>query len=211
MSETPLADSDDAWKVFDSRTAYTGGVVSMRVDEVAMPGSLVAKRDVLVHPGSVGVLVLDDTGEIPKVLVLHQYRHPVRRRLWELPAGLLDENESALAAAKRELEEETHLQARDWRVLLDAYTSPGISDEAVRIYLARDVRDAEGDRRAAVHEEADMELRWVPLADLVEGVLAGRLHNPLMVMGALALQATLDNAGIEKLRPATAPWRDRPA
>ena len=211
MSEAPLEDSDDAWKVFDSRTAYTGGVVSVRVDEVAMPGSLVAKRDVLVHPGSVGVLVLDDTGEVPKVLVLHQYRHPVQRRLWELPAGLLDENESALAAAKRELEEETHLQARDWRVLLDAYTSPGISDEAVRVYLARDIRDADGDRRAAVHEEADMELRWVPLADLVDGVLGGRLHNPLMVMGALALQATLDNAGIDKLRPATAPWRDRPA
>ena len=211
MSEAPLADSDDAWKVFDSRTAYEGGVVSIRVDEVAMPGSLVAKRDVLVHPGSVGILVLDDSGDTPKVLVLRQYRHPVQRRLWELPAGLLDENESALAAARRELEEETHLQARDWRVLLDAYTSPGISDEAVRIYLARDVRDADGDRRAAVHEEADMELRWVPLGDLVAGVLGGRLHNPLMVMGALALQATLDNAGIDKLRPATAPWRDRPA
>jgi 8-oxo-dGTP pyrophosphatase MutT (NUDIX family) len=211
LSEAPLADSDDAWKVFDSRTAYKGGVVSIRVDEVAMPGSLVAKRDVLVHPGSVGILVLDDSGDIPKVLVLRQYRHPVQRRLWELPAGLLDENESALAAAKRELEEETHLHARDWRVLLDAYTSPGISDEAVRIYLARDVRDADGERRAAVHEEADMELRWVPLADLVAGVLGGRLHNPLMVMGALALQATLDNAGIDKLRPATAPWRDRPA
>ena len=204
-------DSDDAWKVFDSRTAYEGGVVSVRVDEVAMPGSLVAKRDVLVHPGSVGVLVLDDTGDTPQVLVLRQYRHPVQRRLWELPAGLLDDNESALAAARRELAEEAHLQARDWRVLLDAYTSPGISDEAVRIYLARDVRAADGHRRAAVHEEADMELRWVPLADLVAGVLGGRLHNPLMVMGALALQATLDNAGIDKLRPATAPWRDRPA
>ena len=211
MSEAPLADSDDAWKVFDSRTAYECGVVSIRVDEVAMPGSLVAKRDVLVHPGSVGILVLDDSGDTPKVLVLRQYRHPVQRRLWELPAGLLDENESALAAAKRELEEEAHLQAREWRVLLDAYTSPGISDEAVRIYLARDVRDADGDRRAAVHEEADMELRWVPLADLVAGVLGGRLHNPLMVMGALALQATLDNGGVDKLRPATAPWRDRPA
>ena len=211
MSQAPLADTDDAWKVFDSHTVFQGGVVSMRVDEVAMPGSLVAKRDVLVHPGSVGVLVLDDTGDVPKVLVLHQYRHPVGRRLWELPAGLLDENESALAAAKRELEEEAHLQARDWRVLLDAYTSPGISDEAVRIYLARDVRDADGDRRAAVHEEADMELRWVPLADLVSGVLGGRLHNPLMVMGVLALQATLDTGSIASLRPGTAPWRDRPA
>lgn len=211
MNQAPLQDTDDAWKVFDSRTAFTGGVVSVRVDEVSMPGSLVAKRDVLVHPGSVGVLVLDDTGETPKVLMLRQYRHPISRRLWELPAGLLDENESALVAARRELEEEAHVQARDWRVLLDAYTSPGISDEAVRIYLARDIRPVDGDRRAAIHEEADMELRWVPLVDLVNGVLAGRLHNPLAVMGALALRTVLDGAGIASLRPATAPWRDRPA
>lgn len=211
MSETPLQDTDDAWKVFDSSIGFTGGVVSIRVDEVAMPGSLVAKRDVLVHPGSVGVVVLDDTGQRPKVLTLRQYRHPVQRRLWEFPAGLLDENESALAAAKRELDEEAHVQARDWRVLLDAYTSPGISDEAVRIYLARDIRPAGGERRAAVHEEADMELRWVELADLVKGVLGGRLHNPLVVMGALALRAVLDGPGIGSLRPATAPWRDRPA
>ena len=211
MSDAPLRDTDDVWQVFDSRTAFTGGVVSVRVDEVSMPGSLVAKRDVLVHPGSVGILVLDDTGETPSVLTLRQYRHPIQRRLWEIPAGLLDENESALAAAKRELEEEAHVSAREWRVLLDAYTSPGISDEAVRIYLARDVRAADGEKRAAIHEEADMELRWVPLADLVDGVLGGRLHNPLVVMGVLALRAVLDGPGIDSLRPATAPWRDRPA
>ncbi|GAA0626616.1 NUDIX hydrolase [Sporichthya brevicatena] len=210
-SAAPLADTDDAWKVFDSATAFTGGVVSMRVDEVAMPGSLVAKRDVLVHPGSVGILVLDDSEDTPKILMLRQYRHPVQRRLWEFPAGLLDENESALTAAKRELEEEAHLQARDWRVLLDAYTSPGISDEAVRIYLARGVRPADGERRAAVHEEADMELRWVALSDVVTGVLGGRLHNPLVVMGSLALQNVLTAGGLDSLRPATAPWRDRPA
>jgi len=211
LSSAPLRDTDDAWKVFDSKTVFTGGVVSIRVDEVSMPGSLVAKRDVLVHPGSVGVLVLDDTGETPLVLTLRQYRHPVQRRLWEIPAGLLDENESAFAAAKRELEEEAHVQAREWRVLLDAYTSPGISDEAVRIYVARDIRAVDGERRAAIHEEADMELRWVPLADLVRGVLGGALHNPLVVMGALALRAVLDGPGIGSLRPATAPWRDRPA
>ncbi len=211
MSESLLQDTDDAWKVFDSSIGFTGGVVSVRVDEVSMPGSLVAKRDVLVHPGSVGVIVLDDTGQRPKVLMLRQYRHPIQRRLWEFPAGLLDENESALVAAKRELAEEAHVQARDWRVLLDAYTSPGISDEAVRIYLARDVRAADGDQRTAVHEEADMELRWVELSEVIKGVLAGRLHNPLVVMGALALRAVLDGPGIGTLRPATSPWRDRPA
>jgi 8-oxo-dGTP pyrophosphatase MutT (NUDIX family) len=208
----PLADTPDSWKVFESKTAFDGGVVSVRVDEVSMPGSLVAHRDVLVHPGSVGVLVLDDSDPAaPQVLVLRQYRHPVQRRLWELPAGLLDENESGLVAAKRELEEEAHLQAREWRVLLDAYTSPGISDEAVRIYLARDTRPVTEEQRAAIHEEADMELRWVALDDLLQGVLAGRLHNPLLVMGAFALRAVLDGPGLDSLRPANAAWSDRPA
>lgn len=212
MTDAPLVDTADSWKVFDTRTAFTGGVTSMRVDEVSMPASLVAHRDVLVHPGSVGVLVLDDSEPAhPRLLVLRQYRHPVQRRLWELPAGLLDENESALSAARRELEEETHLQARYWRVLLDAYTSPGISDEAVRIYLVRDARPAEGERRAAVHEEADTELRWVGLDDVLTGVLAGRLHNPLLVMGAFALRAVLDGPGLDSLRAANAPWSDRPA
>lgn len=210
-TQAPLRDTADSWQVFESKTAFTGGVVSIRVDEVSMPGSVLAHRDVLVHPGSVGVLVLDDSGETPMVFVLRQYRHPVQRRLWEFPAGLLDENESAFAAVQRELEEEAHLQAREWRILLDAYTSPGISDEAVRIYVAREFRDADGDRRAAVHEEADMESRWVPLADLVAGVLAGRLHNPIVVMGALALKTVLDGPGLDSLRPATAPWADRPA
>lgn len=211
-STGPLVDTADSWKVFESKTAFTGGVVSIRVDEVSMPGSLVAHRDVLVHPGSVGVLLLDDSDrDKPKLLVLRQYRHPVQRRLWELPAGLLDENESALAAAKRELEEETHLQAREWRVLLDAYTSPGISDEAVRVYLARDSRPVEGEQRAAIHEEADMQTRWVELDDVLRGILAGRLHNPLLVMGALALRAILDGPGLASLRPANAAWSDRPA
>jgi hypothetical protein len=93
-------------------------------------------------------------------------------------------------------------------VLLDAYTSPGGSDEAVRIFLARDVRAADGERVVGEHEEADLELRWVAPDDLVAGVLAGELHNPLIVMGALALRAALDGRGLDALRPADAP---RPA
>ena len=125
-----------------------------------MPDGTTATRDYQVHPGSVAVLALDDEG---RVLVLRQYRHPVRHKLWEIPAGLLDiPGENPLHAAQRELYEEAHVKAEDWRVLIDVYTSPGGSDEAVRIFLARDVSEADGERFEVSEEEADMEVARVP-------------------------------------------------
>ncbi len=196
----PIADAPASLPVRRSVEAFQGGVVRMRVDHVLMPDGDLAVRDVLVHPGSVGVLALDDEN---RVLVLRQYRHPVGKRLWELPAGLLDfPGEERLAAARRELAEEAHLSAQDWRVLVDAYTSPGISDEAVRIYVARGVASLPGDRPVGRHEEADLPMAWVPLAELLEGILAGTLSNPLLVMGVPALTAVLAGAGVDSLRSA---------
>lgn len=196
----PVADAPASMRVRRSVEVYRGGVVRMRRDHVVMPDGALAVRDVLVHPGSVGVLALDSHG---RVLVLRQYRHPIQRRLWELPAGLLDfPGEEPVAAARRELAEEAHLEASDWRILLDAYTSPGGSDEAVRIYLVQGVRELPGEWQAGLHEEAELVTRWVPLPELLEGVLAGRLRNPLLVMGIPALAAVLAGAGVEALRSA---------
>jgi ADP-ribose pyrophosphatase len=205
----PLRDTPERWAVSDTRVVFSGAVVGIRTDTVAMPGGGSAEREILVHPGSVGVLPLGEDG---RVLVLRQYRHAVSGQLWELPAGLLDvAGEHPLHAARRELFEEAHLEADDWRVLVDAYTTPGMSDEAVRIFLARGVRAVAGEQHDRVHEEAEMELRWVALDDLVRGVLAGDLHNPLIVMGALALHAATSRpGGLDALRPADAPWPARP-
>ncbi|MER5834835.1 NUDIX hydrolase, partial [Streptomyces sp. NPDC002130] len=164
--------------------------------------------DYQVHPGSVAVLALD---EADRVLVLRQYRHPVRHKLWEIPAGLLDvPGENPLHAAQRELYEEAHVKAEDWRVLTDVYTTPGGCDEAVRIFLARDLSEAEGERFAVAEEEADMELDRVPVEDLVRGVLAGELHNNCLVVGVLSLVAARSGDGLDALRPAQAPWPARP-
>lgn len=168
-----------------------------------MPGGATAIRDVVVHPGAVGIIALDDGGQ---VLLLQQYRHPVGRLLWEPPAGLLDEpGEDPLEAAKRELYEEAYLQADRWDVLLDVFTSPGMSDEAIRIYLARDVSPATGPRFAGEHEEAHMPTRWVPLDEAVRAAQRGDLHNPLAVMGVLAAHAAAQEA-FAGLRPADAVW-----
>ncbi|MER7202460.1 ADP-ribose pyrophosphatase [Streptomyces sp. CB01635] len=205
---TTIKDTAEEWEVRATATPFVGNKTSVRTDDVVMPDGSVVRRDYQVHPGSVAVLALDDHG---RVLVLKQYRHPVRHKLWEIPAGLLDiPGENPLHAAQRELYEEAHVKAEDWRVLTDVYTTPGGCSEAVRVFLARDLSEAEGERFEVEDEEADMELARVPLEELVRGVLAGELHNNCLVVGALALTAAQAGGGLESLRPAEAPWPARP-
>ncbi|MEU3557181.1 NUDIX domain-containing protein [Streptomyces fragilis] len=208
MTDQVIKDAPEEWEIRSSSTPFTGKKTSVRTDEVVMPGGAVVGRDYQVHPGSVAVLALD---EQDRAVVLRQYRHPVRQKLWEIPAGLLDvPGENPLHAAQRELYEEAHVKAEDWRVLADVYTTPGGCDEAVRIFLARGLSDAEGDRFEVEDEESDMELARVPVADLVRGVLAGELHNNCLVVGVLSLVAARAGDGLEALRPAEAPWPARP-
>ncbi|GGY25557.1 NUDIX domain-containing protein [Streptomyces tanashiensis] len=203
-----VQDTPEEWRVVATTTPFQGNKTSVRTDDVVMPDGSVHRRDYQVHPGSVAVLALD---EQDRVVVLRQYRHPVRQKLWEIPAGLLDvPGENPLHAAQRELYEEAHVKAEDWRVLADVYTTPGGCDEAVRIFLARDLAEAEGERFEVSEEEADMELARVPLPDLVRGVLAGELHNNCLVVGVLSLMAARAGEGLDALRPADAPWPARP-
>ncbi|MEO3764905.1 NUDIX hydrolase [Streptomyces sp. B8F3] len=203
-----LKDTAAEWEVVASEMPFKGAKTAVRTDDVVMPDGTVARRDYQVHPGSVAILALDDDD---RVLVLNQYRHPVRHKLWEIPAGLLDvPGENPLSAARRELYEEAHLRADDWRVLVDVYTTPGGCDEAVRVFLARGVTEAEGERYAAHGEELDLALDRVPVADLVRGALAGELHNNCLMLGVLALQAARADGGLDALRPAEAPWPARP-
>jgi ADP-ribose pyrophosphatase len=203
-----IKDAPEEWRVTATATPFRGNKTSVRTDDVVMPNGTVVQRDYQVHPGSVAILALDDDGGI---VVLRQYRHPVRRKLWEIPAGLLDvPGENPLHAAQRELYEEAYVKAEDWRVLTDVYTSPGGSNEAVRVFLARGLSEAGGVRFEVSDEEADMELARVPLGDLVRGVLAGELHNTCLALGVLALNAALAGDGLDALRQAEAPWPARP-
>ncbi|MER5449506.1 NUDIX hydrolase [Streptomyces sp. NPDC002766] len=203
-----IEDTSAEWEIRSTEIPFTGAKTAVRTDEVVMPDGSVVRRDYQVHPGSVAVLALDDTG---RVLVIRQYRHPVRQKLWEIPAGLLDvPGENPLHAAQRELYEEAHVKAEDWRVLTDVYTTPGGCDEAVRIFLARDLSEADGERFEVEHEEIDLEYERVPVDELVRGVLAGELHNNCLVVGVLSLVAAQNGEGLDALRPAEAPWPARP-
>jgi ADP-ribose pyrophosphatase len=184
--------------VLDSQTAYEGRVISLRRDTVAMPGGGSSVREVVHHPGAVAVVALDDDD---RVVLLRQYRHPVGMHLWELPAGLRDEDgEPPLETAKRELAEEAQLAAGRWSLLVTINSSPGFSDELVQIYLAEDLSPADRPEGFLVeHEEADMTLERVPLTDAVQRVFDGDIRNASAVVGLLA--AARVRADAPRLRP----------
>ncbi|OUC77366.1 NUDIX domain-containing protein [Gordonia lacunae] len=192
------------FEVKDSRTVYDGAIITLRVDDVEMPGGRVAEREVVEHFGAVAILARDDAG---RVAMVRQYRHPLGHRLLELPAGLLDQaDEEPLAAAQRELAEETDLAADSWRVLVDLALSPGFTDEALRLYLAEGLHHLDAAER--VDEEADMSVEWVPLDNAVAQVFAGEIVNATSVAGILAAAAARDST--IALRGVDAPWPDEP-
>lgn len=204
---TDLRDEPVDVAVTRSETVYEGRVWNIRRDEFVYNDSTIV-REYMDHTGAVAILALD---EQERVLVIQQYRHPVGVRDWEIPAGLLDIGaEDPLIGAQRELAEEADLTASRWNVLAEFYTTPGGSDEAIRIYLARDLADA-GEVFERTDEEADIEVRWVALDDLVAAVLERRVQNPSLVVGVLAAHAARAR-GWESLAPADEPWprRSRP-
>jgi 8-oxo-dGTP pyrophosphatase MutT (NUDIX family) len=196
--------ADHVFETTSSEIVYRGRILALRLDQVRMPGGGTALREVVEHYGAVAVAALSDDRRIP---LIYQYRHPLGRRLWELPAGLLDAaGEDPLTSAQRELNEETGLAATDWLVLIDVASSPGFTDESVRVYLARGLTDI--GRPESHDEEADLTVHWFELEEAVQMVLRGEIVNATAAAGILAAHAaTVDD---EPTRPADAPWPDRP-
>jgi len=205
-----LADQASPRPLLSSQTVYQGRIWNVISDAFVLEdGGEPLTRDYIDHPGAVAVLVMNDDGQ---VLLLRQYRHPVKMALWEIPAGLLDvQGEGFVAGAVRELAEEADLVASQWNVLADVFNSPGSSSEAIRIYLARGLSVVPEDQRhVRTDEEAEIQFRWVDLDDAVAAVLAGSLHNPSAVVGILAVAAARAS-GFADLRPADAPWPEHPS
>lgn len=196
------------YEVTDSREVYRGRLFGLRRDEVVMPGGRTAVREVLVHPGAVVIAAVDDDD---RLVLVRQFRHPVRRWLWELPAGLLDvDGESALAGAQRELAEEAGLRAQTWHTLLDLSTSPGISTEILRVFLARNLSEVDKDDRyhSGDDEESEMTSDRLDLDKAVAATFAGELENAATAAAVLAAARARDD-GWRGLRPPDAPWPAR--
>lgn len=190
--------------VTDSELLVDAPILALRRDTVTMPGGTTAKREVVEHFGAVAVVAVNAD---ERIAMVEQYRHTVGRRLWELPAGILDfAGEPALTTAQRELVEEAGLEAGEWSVLVDIVTSPGFAEEAVRIYLASDITQV--DRPEGEDEEADMEFAWVPLADARAAVFDGTITNSIAIAGILSASEVL--AGRARARSTDTPFELRP-
>jgi ADP-ribose pyrophosphatase len=191
------------YQVRARRERFRGPVFTTVTDEVRMPDGHYVDRDYIVHIGAVGVVAID---EADQVVLIRQYRHPIGRELWELPAGLIDvAGEELTAAAARELAEEADLTAERWQLLADAHTSPGCSTEVIRLFLARELADVpDADRHVRHGEEAGLTIRRVPLDEAVAMAFRGEITNAACLIGLLAA-VRLRDTDWPQTRPLSAP------
>ena len=198
-------------KVLSSRVVYRGPVFFVTTDRVQEPGSIVVRRDVVRHSGSIVIMAVDDTRSEPRVLLARQYRHPANDYLWELPAGRIDHGESELEGAKRELIEETGYSAAHWRRALFFYSSPGFLDETMAVYLATGLKRG----KAQPEEDEVIQKRMFPLSQLVRMVMSGAIRDGKTIAAVLWLSETSrtnKNAKrSKKIKPSADPVRPPPA
>jgi ADP-ribose pyrophosphatase len=171
-------------RVISSKTVFRGRVFSVVTDQVAEPNGVIAQRDVIRHPGSIVVLALDESGSGPRILLERQYRYAANAYLWELPAGRIDEGETKLAAAKRELLEETGFTARKWTHALHFYASPGFLDETMDVYLAEKLTAGQ----AQPEDDERIITRLVPLEQVVRMVMSGKIIDAKTMTSVLWLE-----------------------
>jgi ADP-ribose pyrophosphatase len=165
-----------------SEVVFSGKIWDIKSESFDYNGATLV-REFVAHPGAVAVIALNEANQ---VLLINQYRHPVREYLWEIPAGLLDmPGESKVEAAKRELLEETGYIAEYWSELIEFHTTPGGNNETIAIFLARKLRH-QGHDLELEGEETDMQVAWVPLAEALASVLASEMRSPSAAVGIMA-------------------------
>ena len=187
LADPGLADTEQSWPVSKSESKYASPYVSLSIDTIVDPQGEEHSRAVVRPNGAVGVLAIDDDD---RLLLVEQYRHPVGRRMLEIPAGTLDvDGEPALDAAIRELAEEADLVAAEWEPMLDLFATPGYSTEHWQVFRASRLSAVPAaERTTRVAEEADMSQWWMPFDEAVAAVLAGRFTDSMTVSAILAAQ-----------------------
>lgn len=185
-------------RLVSSKVVYRGPIFWITTDQVREPGGVKVRRDLIHHSGSVVVLAVDDSRQVPRVLLERQYRHAAGGCLWELPAGRIDPGEEELKAAQRELIEETGYRATRWRRILKFFASPGFMDETMAVYLATGLE-------SGVAEPEDDEMirkRMFPLPAVVKMILKGKIHDGKTIATVLWLDRVWLRSGKKGLPPA---------
>ena len=171
-------------KTLSSEKIFDGRILHIRRDTVLLPNGHQSTREVVDHPGGVGVLALDDQD---RVLIVSQFRYPYEEVLREIPAGKLEYGEDPAEAAVRELREETGAVAGSFQSLGELYPSPGYCGEIIRMYLARELSFGDTDP----DEDEFLGLERVPFSQLVEQVLSGEIKDAKTIVAVLKTKLLL--------------------
>ncbi len=176
-------------RVISSKSVFEGPVFRVFSEQVQEPDGVRVRRDIVRHHGSIVILALAEAGSRrpPRVLLERQYRHAAGARLWELPAGSLEPGENKLAAAKRELAEETGYTAARWQKALFFYVSPGFLDESMEVYLARDLKKG----KAQPEDDERIATRFFPLPQAVRMAMTGKIKDAKTLASLLWLDRRL--------------------
>lgn len=168
-------------EVLSSELVFDGPLFRVIRDEVREPGNKLSRRDIIRHNGSVVVLAVDDSSrKDPLIVMERQYRHAAGQYLWEVPAGKIDEGEERLAAAKRELKEETGYRAKKWTRLVRYFASPGFLGEWMQVFLAEGLIAGE----AEPEEDELLEVVLVPLSEILRMIDAGKILDGKTLVAA---------------------------
>ena len=179
-----------AVRVLSKRVVFRGPIFYVTSEQIKEPTGVRVRRDIIHHPGSVVVMVVDDCGRELRVLLARQYRYAANDRLWELPAGRVDPGERELDGAKRELMEETGYTARRWRLAMRFYVSPGFLDETMAVYVASQLQLG----KAQPEEDEVIAKRFFPLSAIVRMVMSGKIRDAKTIAGVLWLAQTEQRA-----------------
>jgi len=183
MPKKVLQKSQKEARVLSSREVYRGPAFWVTTDQVLEPTGAQGRRDIVRHTGSVVVMPVDESGSEPQVLLVRQYRHAAQQFLWELCAGRIDAGENELAAAKRELQEETGFRAKSWKRILKYYASPGFVAETMATYLARGLQPGP----ANPEEDEVIQTRFFPLRQIARQITEGKIRDGKTICGVLWL------------------------
>ena len=190
-------------RLVDSQVLHRGKFLTFRIDTIERADGTRAVRDVAGHPGAVAIVAIDVEGRVPLV---RQWRLPAGRALLEIPAGGLDVHDGVTedhgAAARRELEEETGLQAAEWRLLDSFFSAPGFTEELMHLYLATRLSPAAADGRLGPDEDERLILEWMPWRDAVAAAEDGRIADAKSIVGLFWLARLIDRGEVSVAEPA---------
>jgi ADP-ribose diphosphatase len=163
---------------------FRGRIITLRQDEVTLPGGRRVTLEIVHHPGAAAIVALDDDGT---VALIRQYRHAASGFIWEVPAGTLGNGESPAACARRELQEETGLLAAQWTALGSILTTPGFCDERIHLFLARDLRET----TAALEDDEVLTVSRVPMAQALAMIASGEIEDAKSIAALYRAQTAL--------------------